>query len=477
MMKKLSILLFFSLFVCTTVMQAQPKVAVFDPVGDLPETTKTLVREKIIGVIANKSNYRVVERSLIQKVLEENKFQSKGLVDEGQLIEMGRKAKADLICITVVVRMGDFSYVSCKLVNDNSQIEKQQTGQTLSSSLETMVQNLAVQIFSGSATSTSKNTQSKIAVFDPAVGGESYVSEEIKTVIREEISNVFVNNPKYMVLERANIDKVLDENKFQSSHSNDSEIGELGRMMGANYVCVISVVRAGVEYKIFCKQVDVAEGVAEGQGEGSTFLPQEIFVAAKEAALVFAANSSAMKKEIAKVKSENEKIREQRAEEIEKQQKAEEKADKKFVNKPKYNYVSVGIGNGITYGKYLGIGVVGRHGGAIAVGYEGGIGAGGAGDKTYLHYSGGVRIYPFKFIFVSAHYGIIGADVIKSADQDDGRWTMAGNKLLKGTSFMGGVSLKFTSSCLTLSGGLSYPNFDFGQKSRIAWNVAYGVAF
>jgi hypothetical protein len=138
------------------------------------------------------------------------------------------------------------------------------------------------------------NAQSKIAVFDP----EGDASEVIKTVIREEISSVITSNPNFIVLERANIDKVIEENKFQGKFSSESEMSELGKMMGADYVCVITVINADPLYYIFCKQVDVNNAVIHNQGESKTSESKELICAAKESALFFALNQKDFKKTI-----------------------------------------------------------------------------------------------------------------------------------------------------------------------------------
>ena len=82
----------------------------------------------------------------------------------------------------------------------------------------------------------------KVAVFDP-VGD---VSQNLKIIIREELSNAVVNTLGFTVLERELINKVLAENKFQmTGHVDDGQIGELGKKMGANYVCYASISSVG----------------------------------------------------------------------------------------------------------------------------------------------------------------------------------------------------------------------------------------
>lgn len=107
----------------------------------------------------------------------------------------------------------------------------------------------------------------KVAVFDP-VGD---VSNNLKIIIREELSNAVVNTLGFTVLERELINKVLAESEFQmTGHVDDAQIGELGKKMGANYVCYASISSVGGNYYISCKLVDVMTAKIERQNTGIT---------------------------------------------------------------------------------------------------------------------------------------------------------------------------------------------------------------
>jgi len=108
------------------------KVAVFNPAGDVANYIIGVVREEISSIIVNTSGYTVLERSLIDRVLEENRFQAGGLVDDAQISEMGRRMGANLVLITNFTKMGNGNFhISAKLIDVmTARIEKQQTTQT-----------------------------------------------------------------------------------------------------------------------------------------------------------------------------------------------------------------------------------------------------------------------------------------------------------------------------------------------------------
>ncbi len=119
-------------FSIVTMAQSQ-KVAVFDPEGDANTNLKEIVREEVSSIIVNQGGYTVLERALINKVLEENKFQMSGLVDDAQISEIGKRLGADLVFVSNITAIGSNYYISCKLIDvKTARIEKQKTATTQS---------------------------------------------------------------------------------------------------------------------------------------------------------------------------------------------------------------------------------------------------------------------------------------------------------------------------------------------------------
>ena len=109
--------------------QNERKVAVFDPIGTVDKVLLEVVREEISSVVVNRSGYTVLERQLTNKVLEENKFQESGLVDNEQVSEIGRLVGADYVFVTTISALGTNFYISCKMIEvATARIDKQFTG-------------------------------------------------------------------------------------------------------------------------------------------------------------------------------------------------------------------------------------------------------------------------------------------------------------------------------------------------------------
>jgi len=109
--------------------QEARKVAVFDPAGTVDKSLLEIVREEISSVVVNTRGYTVLERQLINKVLEENRFQESGLVNDEQVSDIGKRMGADYVFVTAISKLGENYYISCKMIEvATARIDKQFTG-------------------------------------------------------------------------------------------------------------------------------------------------------------------------------------------------------------------------------------------------------------------------------------------------------------------------------------------------------------
>jgi hypothetical protein len=141
-------------------------VAVFDPAGDVSTSAKEIVREEISSIIVNTPGYAVLERQLIDKVLEENKFQMGGMVDNSQIGEIGKKMGANAVFVASITPTGSNLYLSFKLIDvQTARIERQRTGRTSrgESDLDVVVQKIVGEMFAGAGAASAKAQEAKPA--------------------------------------------------------------------------------------------------------------------------------------------------------------------------------------------------------------------------------------------------------------------------------------------------------------------------
>ncbi len=116
--------------VLTTLAEVQrPSIAVFDPTtsGELDEGTKIAIREMISYTVVNTGQYNLVERSLLEKVMQEQQFNNSGLVSETDATEIGKLAGANKIILSVLAPTGGRFMLSIKSIDvKTASVERQQ---------------------------------------------------------------------------------------------------------------------------------------------------------------------------------------------------------------------------------------------------------------------------------------------------------------------------------------------------------------
>lgn len=130
-MKKIHALVLLLIFTLGVKAQEnKTRVAVFDCIAkntSINEETQTAVREIISSTIVNTRKYKVVERALLEKVMEEQGFQHSGIVDESQIAEIGKITGAAKIILPIVTSPpGDMFILSIKILDvETGNVEQQ----------------------------------------------------------------------------------------------------------------------------------------------------------------------------------------------------------------------------------------------------------------------------------------------------------------------------------------------------------------
>ncbi|MGA2141907.1 MAG: CsgG/HfaB family protein, partial [Brevinematales bacterium] len=88
--------------------------------------------------------------------------------------------------------------------------------------------------------------------------------EDVDTAgFSEIIQNTLVNRKVYIIVERAQLYKILEEQKLQASGIAENEASRIGSIAGANKVIIGSLVRIDREYQLLIKVIDSSTGAIE----------------------------------------------------------------------------------------------------------------------------------------------------------------------------------------------------------------------
>ncbi len=165
------------LFFCDFVVMADPneklRIAVFDPASSgtsIDDGTKIAVREIISSTIVNTGQYSIVERSLLEKIMEEQQFSNSGAVNDQQATEIGKLAGANKVVLSVVTLTGGRNMLSIKIVDvETATIERQKVKIVTSGELFDIIEPLTLEMLnlSDAPSETLVNTETQTINSEP----------------------------------------------------------------------------------------------------------------------------------------------------------------------------------------------------------------------------------------------------------------------------------------------------------------------
>lgn len=112
----------------TVIAGEKPRVAVFDPSTDntVSNASKVMVRELIASALVNCGEYTILERSMLDRVMKESKFNNSAAVDESQATQLGKLAGANKVVLSVLTETGRKSMLSIKMIDvETAEVELQ----------------------------------------------------------------------------------------------------------------------------------------------------------------------------------------------------------------------------------------------------------------------------------------------------------------------------------------------------------------
>jgi len=172
-MKQIIILL--SLLLSLQFLSAQEqklRVAVFDPTSSsvaIDGGTKEAVRELISSVFVNTGKYNMVERSMLQQVMKEQKMSNTDEFDDTQATTLGKLVSANKVILSVVSMVGGRNMLSIKVIDvETATIDQQKTRIVSTNDLLDAVEPLTAELL-GEAVASSNNANNPGKKVEPKV--------------------------------------------------------------------------------------------------------------------------------------------------------------------------------------------------------------------------------------------------------------------------------------------------------------------
>ncbi len=180
-MKRFSLLLLaLALILPTMADTTRERVAVFDPSGTtkIDEGTRVAIREIISSTIVNSGKYNIVERSMLERVMQEQTFSNSGAVDDNQATEIGKLAGANKVVVSVITTANDRMILSIKMIDvKTANVEKQKVRVITSKELLDVIESITLELIDAKRVIVANP---KNVAYTPA--GEKEVQEQPKQV-------------------------------------------------------------------------------------------------------------------------------------------------------------------------------------------------------------------------------------------------------------------------------------------------------
>lgn len=142
------------------------RIAVFDPTSSgtsIDDGTKVAIREIISSTIVNAGRHNIVERSLLEKVMQEQQFSNSGVVDDSDATEIGKLTGANKVILSVVTLTGGRNMLSIKMIDvKTASVERQKVKVVTSGELLDVVEPITLTLI-GISDLPSENTTVSVA--------------------------------------------------------------------------------------------------------------------------------------------------------------------------------------------------------------------------------------------------------------------------------------------------------------------------
>lgn len=180
-------------FFPSTAQDERLRIAVFDPTSSgtsIDEGTKIAIRELISSTIVNTGRHSIVERSLLEKVMQEQSFSNSGAVDDSQMTEIGKLAGANKIIVSVVTLTGGRNMLSVKMIDVmTANVERQKVKIVTSGELLDIVEPMTLELIGEAGGQAYDSGVCETVAVSPSDAGtaDSPVSQEVLIPAEDEV--------------------------------------------------------------------------------------------------------------------------------------------------------------------------------------------------------------------------------------------------------------------------------------------------
>ena len=271
MLKNLVLTLF--IFSCLPAQNGLPSVAVLDfEANGIPDYEAETLTERLRSEIANTNAFRITDRKLLDKIINEQALQQSGCTTDECSAEIGQLLGAQYMISGAIGKLGETFTVDVKLVSVSTGAAERTKTASYKGPISGMITEMEILAWEISGlrppqsllmkrSGGQKSDKITVAVLDFAPRGISSLEAQTLT---DRFATEINKTGAAILVDRNVVNEVMQEQGYSEAECSSEECAaEVGAMLGVQYMISGALGKLGETYTIDAKMFEVATGAAE----------------------------------------------------------------------------------------------------------------------------------------------------------------------------------------------------------------------
>ena len=271
MLRNLVLTLF--IFTCLPAQDGPPSVAVLDfEANGIPDYEAETLTERLRSEIANTNAFRITDRKLLDKIINEQALQQSGCTTDECSAEIGQLLGAQYMISGAIGKLGETFTVDVKLVSVSTGAAERTKTASYKGPISGMITEMEILAWEISGlrppqsllmkrSGGQKSDKITVAVLDFAPRGISSLEAQTLT---DRFATEINKTGAAILVDRNVVNEVMQEQGYSEAECSSEECAaEVGAMLGVQYMISGALGKLGETYTIDAKMFEVATGAAE----------------------------------------------------------------------------------------------------------------------------------------------------------------------------------------------------------------------
>ena len=271
MLKNLVLTLF--IFSCLPAQNGLPSVAVLDfEANGIPDYEAETLTERLRSEIANTNAFRITDRKLLDKIINEQALQQSGCTTDECSAEIGQLLGAQYMISGAIGKLGETFTVDVKLVSVSTGAAERTKTASYKGPISGMITEMEILAWEISGlrppqsllmkrSGGQKSDKITVAVLDFSPRGISSLEAQTLT---DRFATEINKTGAAILVDRNVVNEVMQEQGYSEAECSSEECAaEVGAMLGVQYMISGALGKLGETYTIDAKMFEVATGAAE----------------------------------------------------------------------------------------------------------------------------------------------------------------------------------------------------------------------